>query len=499
MTRRHEVLALMLATLIVAVVLIATQPRNVFWGPDSGNHFIQTLSILRTGHIAIEHRFPIGHHFVDIANKTYSTYSPAFPAAAAPFCAALGYWGLFVLPILGTLLMIALLPALTARSIAIPGILLVFGTPVLWYTIVFWEHTIAAGLAVAAFILAERERPLIAGLLAALSTMFREEGYIVIVSIAIAMLVMRKRPWSFVLAAVVALVPWWLFNWVLFGNPLGLHAAIYNSIAQGNKLENFYPFLLEFSSKRVVCIAVALLMLAIPFKRLFLVGAAAGFVVLTVSLFLSPAPMRETLYTQGLFPAIPFSAAMFLGLSRSWREQRFRIVTVAAGILLTTLIVNQADFGMTWGPRHYFWMFPLIIVMALESIPASRLIAIAAIVLAICSIAIQFEGIRILRMKLRFSESLLTAVHTDPSRVVVTDVFWIPEDLASEFFIKDIAFVRNDQEFAAFARGPILFIASRQFRLISNRGFQPVMQRVTSRRRIVGGDPMLDVMLLDLQ
>jgi hypothetical protein len=495
MTRRHEVLALMLATLIVAIALIATQPRDVFWGPDSGNHFIQTQSILR-GHIAIEHRFPIGHHFVDIANKTYSTYSPAFPAAAVPFYAAFGYWGLFVLPILGTLLMIALLPALTTRSILLPGILLVFGTPVLWYTIVFWEHTIAAGIAVAAFILTERERPLIAGILAAISTVFREEGYVIIASIVIAMLVTRRRPWSFAAAAIIALVPWWFFNWRLFGNPLGLHAAVYSSIAQGNKLANIYPFLFEFTGYRIVCIATALLVFVIPFKRVFLVAAAAGFVILTVLLFMSPAPMRETLYTQGLFPAIPFSAAMFL----SWREQpRFRVIAVLTGIILTTLIVNQADFGVTWGPRHYFWMFPLIAVMAFESIPASRLIMITAAVLAICSFAIQFDGVRILRMKLRFSESLLTATKTDANRVVITDVFWIPEDLASMFYEKDIALARNDQEFAALSRGSILYIASRQFRLITNRGFQPVLQRVASRRRIVGGDPMLDVMLIDLK
>jgi hypothetical protein len=515
MTRRHEVLALMLATLIVAVALIATQPRDVFWGPDSGNHFIQTQSILRTGQIAIEHRFPIGHHFVVIGGKTYSTYSPAFPALSVPFYAAFGYWGLFLLPILGTLLMIALLPALTARSILLPGIVLVFGTPVLWYTIVFWEHTIAAGIAVAAFILAERERPLIAGVLAAISTVYREEGYIVIASIAIAMLVTRKRPWSFLAAAVIALVPWWLFNWALFGNPLGLHAAVYSSIAQGNKLANFYPFLFEFSANRIVCIATGLCVVgtaAFGVRRLaaafqgagrpahsegiFFIGATAGFVILTVSLFLSPAPMRETLYTQGLFPAIPFSAAMFL----SWREQpRFRVVALVTGIILTTLVVNQADFGVTWGPRHYFWMFPLIIVMAFESIPPSRLIVATAVVLAICSFAIQFEGIRTLRMKLRFSESVLTAVRTDPARIVVTDVFWIPEDLASLFFDKDIAFARNDQEFALLSRGLTLYIASRQFRLITNRGFQPVMPRVTGRRRIAGGDPMLDVMVIDIR
>ena len=122
-----------------------------------------------------------------------------------------------------------------------------------------------------------------------------------------------------------------------------------------------------------------------------------------------------------------------------------------------------------------------------------------AVLLAICSVAIQVQGIRTLRMKLRFSESILSAVKKDPNRVVITDVFWIPEDLASVFFDKDIALARNDQEFASLSRGPVLYIASREFRLITNRGFQPVLQRVVSRRRFVGRDPMLDVMLIDLK
>ena len=491
MTRQHEVLALMLATLVVAIALIATQPRDVFWGPDSGNHFIQTQSILR-GSLAIEHSFPAGHHFI---NK-YSTYSPAFPAAAAPFYAAFGYWGLFVLPIAGTLLMIALLPLLTPRSILIPGIVLLCGTPVLWYTIVFWEHTLAAGIAVAAFVFAERDRPLLAGLLAAASTVFREEGYVVIVSIAIALVLTGRRPWSFAAAAIGALVPWWIFNWTLFGNPLGLHAAVYSSIAHGNKLANFYPFLFEFSTNRILCIATAVSLLAILYKRFFFLAVSVCSVVLTILLYASPTPMRETLYTQGLFPAIPISAAMFLG----WRERApFRVIAVLTGIILTTLIVNQADFGLTWGPRHYFWMFPLIVVMALDSLPPSRPLVAAAVVLAICGFAIQFEGIRILRMKLRFSEIVLKSVRADPNRIVITDVFWMPEDLASVFFEKDIAFARNDQEFATLSRGPALYIASREYRLITNRGFRPVMPRITSRRRFVSKDPMLDVMLVDLK
>jgi hypothetical protein len=57
MSRRHEVLALMLATLIVAIALIATQPRDVFWGSDTGNHFISAVAPARKP--AIEHRFPM--------------------------------------------------------------------------------------------------------------------------------------------------------------------------------------------------------------------------------------------------------------------------------------------------------------------------------------------------------------------------------------------------------------------------------------------------------
>src|SRR5262249_55299688 len=148
------------------------------------SRFIQLRSILRHGDASVEHRFPIGHHFVTAGGKTHSMYSPVFAYASAPLFRIFGYWGLFVLPIAGTLLLIALLPNRI-------GLIVFFATPVLWYTLVFWEHTLAAALALAAFVLCGGGRPrppgraghpastcFLAGILVAASTLLREEGYI---------------------------------------------------------------------------------------------------------------------------------------------------------------------------------------------------------------------------------------------------------------------------------------------------------------------------------
>src|SRR5207245_163169 len=168
LNRRTEIVVLAVIVLAAAILILATQPLDVFWGSDSGNRFIQLQSFLRTGGVAIDRAPHIGHHFVAVRGKDYSFYDPIFPLASAPLYAALGLPGLFILPIAGTLLLIALLPLLTSASPLRVGLLVVFATPIFWYTVVFWEHTIAAGLAIAAVALAKRERFLTAGALAGL-------------------------------------------------------------------------------------------------------------------------------------------------------------------------------------------------------------------------------------------------------------------------------------------------------------------------------------------
>jgi hypothetical protein len=239
---------------------------------------------------------------------------------------------------------------------------------------------------------------------------------------------------------------------------------------------------------------------------LFVLASVAS-CVSTVLIFRTSNPLHETLYLQGLFLAIPFSIAMFLAVRELWSTQRFVLVTVLTGVVLTTLALNQADVGVVWGPRHYLWMVPLIMVLAVESVsaliqrsaPSIRAILIAsASVLVLASIADQSFGLRILREKLQFSERMLFAVRSSQSTVVVTDVFWIPEDLAAAFYEKAFVFVPDDAAFGKVLGERFLFIVSREFRKISNRAFAPMMPRVSRRMRIVEPDLSLDVMLLEV-
>ena len=512
MSRRAEVAVLVVAVLVSAVAMIATQPRDVFWGSDSANRFLQVQSIARTGSIAIQHRFPIGHHFVSVGGRTLSIWSPIFSVVSTPFYQLMGTAGLFVLPVAGTILIVCLLPLLTRGAILPAGLIIVFGTPIFWYTVVFWEHTLAAGLLLAAFVLAERERALVAGLLAGASTLLREEGYIAIVAIAAAIAIAQRTPRKvivFVAGAVVPLVGLWIYNAQAFGTPLGLHAAVYSSIAQSNKLQNVFPFLFEFTSVKpanilFVAPAIALIVLS-PFRlfRTALFGLTTiGFAVLTFLLLRAQAPIRETLYLQGLFPAVPLTVAMFLSIRRLWG---FRLITVLIAIVLTTLSVNVADFGVIWGPRYFLWLLPLILLLgfdALSDFNANAIVMASAVVLLICSFTIQIRGLHLLRAKLRFSEQVLTAVRQDPARTVITDVFWIPEELAAAFYEKDFGVVRSDAEMASAMKmvpGPFLFIAAKEFRLLSPAGLAPMMPRVAQRKRVVSIYPMLDVMLLDVR
>jgi hypothetical protein len=280
---------------------------------------------------------------------------------------AFGTWGLFVLPILGTLLMIALLPLLTTRSILIPGVLLVFGTPVLWYTIVFWEHTLAAGLALAAFILAERERPILAGVLAAVSTAFREEGYVLIASIVVAVILTRNEVKRKDLSG---------------GDPSPSKPALSErSDRMGAQDDERFP---TAARRAPTVVAVQLTLFAIRSACMhggFLDRAGSK---LAASPFLRVSPNRIVCGdcdsdSRDSVPRIFRAPRLVLGSNSDvvpvtdadagrrtaglfWRSRfrryicrgasSFRMVA-ADGNHLTTLIVNQADFGV-WGPRHIF-------------------------------------------------------------------------------------------------------------------------------------------------
>jgi hypothetical protein len=451
MQRRAEVALVAASVTAVALTLLATQPRDAFWGPDSGNRFIQLRSLLRTGRLAIDDAPRAAHHFVQVGSHVYSFYSPAFALASAPLYAALGTWGLFILPILGTVAIALLLSPLLERDYLPLAAAAIFATPLIWYTVVFWEQTLAAALALGAYVLVTREHYLAGGCVAAAGAVFREEGYVMIAAVIGALLLTRRTGVGrFVAGAMIVIAPLWVANALVYGHPLGLHARVYVGMG-GPRLSNWSVYLFEFTRW--------------------------------------PRVTRDTLFTQGFFPTVPLAFAVLL----SGQRDRFLLATIACGVLLTPLLLNQSDFGLIWGSRHFLWLVPLVAVAAAPALRRSRSAAVVTAILIVAGLALQAQGIRLLRNKLQFSEQLLRAASA-PGKPIVTDVFWIPEDLAALYGRREVRLVDSDAEIP---HPPLVFVGARANRVVSAR---PLAGRIISRKHIaVGTDAMLDAIVLDCQ
>ena len=160
--QKHRGLFSALAVVLLLAAFVLALPKDSFWITDGGNRFIQLQSMLRTGGLGIEYPaesldpgrtfFPRGgHHFQKHGDVTYSFYPFYFSLIVAPFYRLLGGIGLYVLPLLGTLLTLIMsckiLHALGLRHLDTQlVVVLAFCTPIFFYSLTFWEHTVAVSL-----------------------------------------------------------------------------------------------------------------------------------------------------------------------------------------------------------------------------------------------------------------------------------------------------------------------------------------------------------------
>lgn len=158
------------AAIYVALGLWFAQTKSV-WSPDTGARLIQVQSILRhppdwsiiypAEPVDPKHQnSPLAFYEYRHGGKSYIFYSFLFALASTPFFAALGYFGLAVLPIAGGigafLITHALARRLRFRHPLAPALIVALAGPVPLYSVVFWDHAILAALGMTAVYLALR-------------------------------------------------------------------------------------------------------------------------------------------------------------------------------------------------------------------------------------------------------------------------------------------------------------------------------------------------------
>ncbi|MFQ5416682.1 MAG: hypothetical protein ACE5FL_06495, partial [Myxococcota bacterium] len=232
---------------LVSLGVVAGSPGDGVWTVDCGSKELQARRLVDTGYRAFDLGYtaraldPSGRWFpvpspyaLRRGDRYFAQYPVAYAAVAAPFFAVFGPVGLRVPAALGLAACAALIaawvaPALGRRWSLAAGLGVPLATPLVFYGVTIWEHSLTVALALGAQLLAARAgrgRLAAAGFLIGCATWFREELFLMGLALAAALLATRRRPAELLwlaLGALPAALGLLAFNALVLGHPLGSH------------------------------------------------------------------------------------------------------------------------------------------------------------------------------------------------------------------------------------------------------------------------------------
>lgn len=416
--------------LAVGLANVAMIERETFYSGDSSVSYLQILALRRNapGDLSVplsaetmsapRSHFPLQdgrsdpnflagridqtafvHH---ASGRWYVSHPLLLPLLSWPFVALLGSWGLYVLPLISGLVVIALLGKVATRlgvDPVLPCGILALATPLIFYASEFWGHTPAAALFLGAVFLtmepdfaSRPARGILAGALLGIASAIRSEMLLVASLWLLWMPLMHGRAslrsalraglaFLVVGGAILGAEGWFehrLFSHLRINVTLGGGAApaesslperIGAAIVKKSRtwMDNVPPLLWSHPEMGDAFTAG----LALPFLLAILVQFFGGSrfprileLLLTlgavgVALRLVVAVASSPTYPSGLLAACPILA---LGLAphSSLTDPRLRRLACFCGIYLLVLPVAGPAGGWQMGPRYYLPCFPLL-------------------------------------------------------------------------------------------------------------------------------------------
>jgi hypothetical protein len=521
--RQPRAAAAAILVLVLYGAVLAVMPKDGFWSPDEGAKFIQLHSVgwsdgwrydIAYGAKAIDPEFTFYptrcHHEdlypVQLPDGGVKLHWPLwFPLLSGVLLSAFGFVGLYVLPLMAGWLVAVVAGALSRiwdPRLAPAVILLVgLGTPIAFFSLTFWEHTVVAVLGMAALALVATDRRRrgalpTALLLLLMAAALRVEALLFAVAVIAGWAVAQRaartpgRPPAAavrsrqsgisaalgIAAVVVAakLVAAGLperHRWILTQVPhylaqsvaklphLGETAADVLVEARGNQA----PLPPEFlrAAMLAACGAVA----AAPFIRSRRIEAVALIAALLLVLEYSVQLLiRPEAYVSlhGLVPAAPVLVFAPYAIVAAWRRRQPAQVAIVTATTVYALLAFAAVFvfvvtadgtlptGLEWGNRYLLLLYPLGIALALagvREIAAShrpvllkRGVITIASAMMLCGVLLEARGIWTLVQTRRLVATWQAALGEEPP--VVTDVWWLPAAMAPLFVRHPVECVR---------------------------------------------------------
>ena len=447
-------------------------PQNPLLITDNGNKYMVMRNFAEHGTLAMYHAepslFPLGgFHFQQLPDgKIHSFHSWVLPVICVPFYLIFGENGALVPVWLAGLGIILIMANGDKRSrFALWGVLLT--TPFWLYSVMLWEMVPSMLAALGGFILLKRRKYLLSGIIFGLGIWLREELYILGFIIGISLLCQRQWKSALQLAAgaLIAVLPLWSINFMLYGHILGLHGATYAlnnrtgsfslTAELSGMLFNYYQHLLRFETlSPMASLALSIagtVALVIPgFLKNSKIKVAGLIIFILIdavfiwNIFKSTSPLFSCGVTMSLLFSLPLASGYFINLRQlfSDRNRHWRFITRVVTIYIVTvpLMLTRFDIGLTVGARHFMCIMPLLMLLSFRGFAKMqcriKLKQLFLIVLTAAGIFLQIWGFQTLHLSSTHSAGLEKSIAAHPEKVVITDIFFLPEQAPKIFFDK---------------------------------------------------------------
>jgi hypothetical protein len=412
-------LAFVLAAFALALAALASGLRpDAFFVGDPGVKLMAARNALAHPSRLLEIDLPlIGAEPAPFASPFFPIHgdhahaitSELFPVVTVPLLAAFGLRGVYLLPAVGFLMAIGGCAWIAAaldrrRNAALTAAVAGLSTPLLFYGLEFWEHTLAVGVAAAAtarLVQSRRStgfRPFVAGVLFGIATLLRPEAawFAVAVGSASWLLPARPRPITLAVAAAGAALtvsPLIVYSVAHFGALMPAHVSANAGLLQGEWL--------------------------------------AGRALIASTWFVQAGDVNFW----RVAPAIVCALVPFAG--RPDREGRAFLWCVTLVNIALVVLTAPNDGGGQWGPRYLLFAYvPLAVLVAdaLDARPPRRLVAVAlAAVVFAAGLWTQRTSYRRLQGAKSTYGRLVDFIATTagPNGYVVTDLWWLDQVAAA--------------------------------------------------------------------
>lgn len=196
----------------------------------------------------------------------------------------------------------------------------------------------------------------------------------------------------------------------------------------------------------------------------------------------------------GLVISLPLAAGFFLNFRALCCSHLYPVALAAKISLIYIIIVppllTRFDIGLTWGARHFMILMPVLTILSIYALHQMRLGRRMFLTVLTISVllggAMQLWAVRQLVKSAEMTAGFETVISELPQKVVVTDLFYLPEETPRLFFnktvLETVSAKQTEQLFDYLQKAQInefILILSKDsnFRRLNNDGLRRIMQK----------------------